>query len=162
MDRDLMNPPDLPMIEQFELGFKQYAHQMAIAEDVFRHLEFSATHDHLYDTIILGIRARVLSDDLPPERLTQRRYFSYSVPASTWQMWKHLRRENPRWQWLISRHPVRYVRDGRGEQVEVSFDLERFRLYPHAKVRPSDGRFGKVVFAHEVTNLNWRRDDDPR
>jgi hypothetical protein len=160
MDRDLVTGFGPEMIEVFELGFKRYTHQMAISEDVFTHLEFAGARDHLYDTIILGIRAVVLADDLPPEHLVQEKEFSWDEPASTWQMWKQ--RNAHRWyaRRLVIRRPVRVV--ALKSRVVCEFDLQRFRLYPEAKVRPTDGRFGRVRFAHEVTNLNWRRDDGPR
>lgn len=147
------------MIEEsrVELTFKAYTQQFAVAEELLLDLDVSVRREVFFDQFLFQLRTRILSDDLPPQRLTQRTRVPYEVPASTWQMWKarHARRWYARR--LVARWPVRYEPDpdGRGTDAVCTFDLERYRTYPRARVQLPPDRFGMAVLAHGIRNVRW-------
>lgn len=138
------------------LTFKRYAQQFAVDEELFLDLDTSVQRD-FFGQCLYRLRAKILSDDLPPEQFTARHYVTYEVPASTWQMWK--KRHACRWyaRKLVARWPVRYEPDPeqRGRDAVCTFDLERYRIYPHARVQLPTDRFGGAVLAHSIRNLRW-------
>ncbi|MFI5973565.1 hypothetical protein [Streptomyces sp. NPDC051452] len=143
--------------ERVTLAFKQYAMQFAVAEELLLDLDVSVQREVLFRQFLFQLRTRILADDLPPQRLTQRTRVPYEVPASTWQMWKarHARRWYARR--LVARWPVRYEPDpdGRGTEAVCTFDLERYRIYPRARVELPRDRFGMEVLAHGIRNIRW-------
>lgn len=153
---------ETPEFQQIALEFKTWVQQRAISEDVVDAMSMDVNlRQTIYGEFLMGIRMRILTDSLPPETVTERRRFTYEIPSSTWQMFK-LRNSHQWWlARLVERYPVRYERDpgNRGETVTCSFDLERYRTYPQPKFALPERRFGKMYFAHEIRNLQWRRED---
>ncbi|MET9122969.1 hypothetical protein [Streptomyces sp. NPDC004528] len=143
--------------ERVTLAFKQYAQQFAVSEDLLLDLDVSVRSEDIFGQVLVQLRTRILADDLPPHLLTERTRVPYEVPASTWQMWKarHARRWYARR--LVARWPVRYGPDpdGRGADALCTFNLERFRTYPRARVQLPPDRFGMEVLQHGITNLSW-------
>lgn len=139
------------------LTFKRYAQQFAIDEGLLLDLDVSVQCDFLFDQHLFQLKTKILSDDLPPEQFTARQYVTYEVPTSTWQMWK--KRHAHRWyaRRLVARWPVRYGPDpeGRGTDAVCTFDLERYRTYPRARVQLPRDQFGVVVLAHQIRDLRW-------
>jgi hypothetical protein len=103
---------------------------------------------------------RILSDDLPPETFTARHHIRYEVPASTWQMFK--KRHAQRWyaRRLVARRPVRYEPDPdmRGTDAVCTFNLERWRSYPQAKVQLPRDRFGDAMRFHSIDGPLWTQE----
>ncbi|MEU9208509.1 hypothetical protein AB0D27_11280 [Streptomyces sp. NPDC048415] len=139
-----------------ELTFKSFAQHFALEEGLLLDVDVRVQHE-IFGHFALQFRTRILTDDLPPQRLTQRTRVPYEVPASTWQMWKacHARRWYARR--LVARWPVRYEPDpdGRGTDAVCTFDLERYRTYPRARVQLPPDRFGMAVLAHGIRNVRW-------
>ncbi|MGW3152733.1 hypothetical protein [Streptomyces sp. NPDC001089] len=142
--------------ERVTLRFKRYAMDFAIEEGLLLDLDVSVQQRFIGQQVF-RIQTRILADDLPPHLLTERTRVPYEVPASTWQMWKarHARRWYARR--LVARWPVRYGPDpdGRGADALCTFNLERFRTYPQARVQLPPDRFGMEVLQHGITNLRW-------
>ncbi|MGW4889621.1 hypothetical protein [Streptomyces murinus] len=144
------------------LAFKQFAAQVAVDEHLATDLDVRVHREVVFGQLLYQLRAKVLSDDLPPEHFTARQRVAYEVPASTWQMWK--KRHAHRWyaRRLVARWPVRYELDpdGRGTDAVCTFDLERYRLYPRARVQLPRDRFGVEVLAHSVQDVRWALGED--
>ncbi|MFJ8153913.1 hypothetical protein [Streptomyces sp. NPDC094468] len=150
-------PDPVTELERITLRFKQYGLQFAVAEDLLLDFDFAVRQEELFGHYLFQLRTRILADDLPPQRLTKTTRVPYEVPASTWQMWKarHARRWYARR--LVARWPVRYGPDpdGRGADARCTFELERFRTYPRARVQLPRDRFGMEVLQHGITGLRW-------
>ncbi|WAZ20210.1 hypothetical protein STRCI_001311 [Streptomyces cinnabarinus] len=138
------------------LTFKRYALQFLADEEVFLDLDVSMQRE-IFGQYLFQLRTKLLADDLPPHMLTQRTRVPFEVPASTWQMWK--KRHACRWyaRRMVARWPVRYEPDpdGRYADAVCSFDLERFRTYPQARVQLPRDQFGMAVLAHGIRNVRW-------
>lgn len=138
------------------LTFKQYAQQYVADEELLLNLDASVQRG-LFGQYLYQLKARVLADDLPPEQFTARHHVRYEVPASTWQMWK--KRHAHRWyaRRLVARWPVRYEPDPdfRGTDAVCTFNLERWRAYPRARVHLPQDRFGAPVLVHAIRDLRW-------
>ncbi|MET7477975.1 hypothetical protein ABZT17_26910 [Streptomyces sp. NPDC005648] len=147
--------------ERFVLNFKQYAQQFMVGEEIFLDLDVSMQRE-IFGQYLFQLRTKILADDLPPEQLTQRTRVPYEVPASTWQIWK--KRHAATWyaRRLVARWPVRYEPDpdGRGTDAVCTFDLERFRIYPRARVQLPPDRFGMEILAHGIRNVRWTAGED--
>lgn len=144
--------------EVIALTFKRYAAQVAVSEDVFFDaVDLSVQQEIVFNQVLFQLRAKILTDDLPPEEFTARDHVTFEVPASTWQMWK--KRHANRWyaRHFVARWPVRYELDpdGRGSDAVCRFDLARWRAYPRAKVRLPDDRFSAPVLFHAVRDIRW-------
>lgn len=143
--------------EAVALTFKQYAHQFMVNEDLFLDVDVRVRREFFADQLAVQFRTRILCDDLPPETFTARQYVTYEVPSSTWQMWK--KRHARRWyaRRLVARWPVRYEPDPdrRGAHAVCTFDLERYRTYPRARVHLPRERFGAAVLVHAIRDLRW-------
>lgn len=150
-----------PTSETITLNFKQFAAQVAM-EDIPLHGLDVRVQREAFGQLLYQLRARVLTDDLPPQQLTKQTRVTYEVPASTWQMWK--KRHAHRWyaRRLVDRWPVRYELDpdGRGTNAVCTFDLERWRAYPQAKVQIPEDRFGRPVLFHTIRDLRWDYDEE--
>ncbi|MFF9310132.1 hypothetical protein ACF1BS_04395 [Streptomyces sp. NPDC014748] len=150
--------------EHVLLAFKQFAAQVAVDECLAMDLDVRVQREVVFGQLLFQLRAKVLSDDLPPERLTARQRVTYEVPISTWQMWK--KRHAHCWyaRRLVARWPVRYAPDpdGRGTDAVCTFDLERYRLYPRARVQLPSDSFGMDVRAHSIHGPQWRFEGDDR
>lgn len=151
--------PDLtPWIDESRvaLTFKKYAQRFAVDEDLLLDVDASVQRD-LFGNCLYELKTRILSDDLPPEQFTARRRVTFEVPASTWQMWK--KRHGRHWyaRRLGARWPVRYEPDPdrRGTEAVCTFDLERWRSYPRARVHLPPDRFGAPVLVHAIRDLRW-------
>ncbi|MGW1961765.1 hypothetical protein ACWCPD_15985 [Streptomyces sp. NPDC001935] len=147
--------------ERVELAFKTYALRWTVAEELLFDLDVAVRQDDFFGQYLFQLRAKILADDLPPQRLTRRTRVPFEVPASTWQMWKA--RHARRWyaKRLVARWPVRYGQDpdGRGADAVCTFDLERYRTYPQAQVQLPD-TFGRAVLAHGIRNVRWSDGED--
>jgi hypothetical protein len=142
------------------LAFKRYAMQFAVEEQLLLDVDVSV-HQQFFGQYVFQIQTKILADDLPPVQLTKRTRVPYEVPASTWQMWKkhHARRWYARK--LVARWPVRYGPDpdGRGADAVCTFDLERYRTYPQARVELPYDQFGPAYLAHGIRNIRWDREE---
>jgi hypothetical protein len=116
----------------------------------------------VFDQLLFQLRTKILSDDLPPEQFTARDHVTFEVPTSTWQMWK--KRHAHRWyaRRLVARWPVRYEPDpdGRGADAACTFNLERWRAYPKARVQLPTDQFGAPVLFHAIRDLRWDHDGE--
>ena len=146
--------------ESVALTFKTYAQQFMVSEDLALDLDVHVQRD-LFGNFLYGMRVKILSDDLPPEEFTAPRHVTYEVPASTWQMWK--KRHARRWyaRRLVARWPVRYELDPerRGTDAVCTFNLERYRTYPRARVQLPRDRFGMAVLAHGIRDVRWSEEE---
>ena len=153
----MFDPSPTSAVERVTLRFKQYAQQVAVAEELLLDLDVAVRQEDIFGPVLFQLRTRILADDLPPMRLTKSTRVLYEVPASTWQMWKC--RHGRRWyaRRLVARWPVRYEQDpnGRGTDAVCTFDLERYRTYPRARVHLPRDRFGMEVLAHGIRNIRW-------
>lgn len=138
------------------LTFKQYAQQFLIDQQLLLDADV-AVQQQLFGQYLFRLQTKILSDDLPPHMLAERTRVTYEVPASTWQMWK--KRHARRWyaRRLVARWPVRYEPDpdGRYADAVCSFNLERYRTYPHARVQLPRDQFGPAYLAHRITDVRW-------
>lgn len=146
--------------ETVALTFKRYAQQFAVDEELFLDLDIS-TQCGFFGERLFQIKTRILTDDLPPEEFTARQHVTYEVPASIWQMWK--KRHAQRWyaRRLVARWPVRYEPDPerRGTDAVCTFNLERYRTYPRARVVLPRDRFGAAVLAHGIRDVRWSEEE---
>ncbi|MFE2469753.1 hypothetical protein [Streptomyces mirabilis] len=140
-----------------ELTFKAYAQRFAIEEELLLDMDVSVQREFFHHFAV-QFRTRILTDDLPPKKFTAWTRVVFEVPASTWQMWKQ--RHACRWyaRRLVGRWPVRYEPDpdGRGTDAACTFDLERYRAYPRARVQLPPDRFGMAVLAHSIRGPWWQ------
>lgn len=149
-----MFEPTEAVTDELTLAFKRYAQQFTVAEDFLSNVDVAVQREFFGD-LAVQFRAKILSDDLPPESFTARQHVTYEVPSSTWQMWK--KRNARRWyaRRLVARWPVRYEPDpdGRGTDAVCTFNLERWHSYPEARV--PRGQFGNAVCVHAIRDLRW-------
>lgn len=149
----MLEPADFSVAE---LTLKKYAQQFTVDEDLFFDVDVAVQRE-FFGNVAVQFRAKILADDLPPETFTARQHVTYEVPASTWQMWK--KRHAHRWyaRRLVARWPVRYEPDPdrRGTDAVCTFDLERWRSYPQARVQLPRDRFGDAVRVHAIRDLRW-------
>lgn len=145
---------------RLELEWKNFAYQMMVDAGMMLEPEFFVGqngYDFIRDQITVGVRTKILCDELPPESVTNSTEVVFHEPASTWQMWK--RNNRGRWYtkgwlpWLIERRPVktRQVK----KLVHCTISLERLRSYPEAQYRASDFRLGRAVLHHRVGSPIW-------
>ena len=155
--------PDLSSLDSVALTWKRYTQQFMLDEDLFLDLDVSVQREFLSQHMLVQFRTRILAEDLPPEEFVARQRVTYEVPASTWQMWK--KRHARRWyaRRLVARWPVRYEPDpdGRGTDAVCAFNLERYRIYPRARVQLPRDRFGDAVLAHSIRDLRWNLEGGP-
>lgn len=151
-----------PSFDQIALTFKRYAAQVAVDEEVFFHDLDVRVQPEVFGHLLFQLRTKILTDDLPPEQFTARDRVTFEVPTSTWQMWK--KRHAHRWfaRRLVARWPVRYELDPdrRGTDAVCTFDLERWRAYPRARVQLPPGQFGAPVLFHAIRDLRWDADEE--
>lgn len=144
------------------LAFKRYAQQFAVDEGLLLDTDVSVQHE-IFGQLAIRFQAKILTDDLPPEQFTARHQVTYEVPTSTWQMWK--KRHAHRWyaRRLVARWPLRYELDPdrRGADAVCTFSLERYRVYPRARVQLPRDRFGDAVLAHNIRDLRWTSEEGP-
>ncbi|MFJ4365100.1 hypothetical protein ACIP4S_13210 [Streptomyces chartreusis] len=148
------------------LTFKRYVQQFLVNEDLLLDLNVAVMQHEIFGQYVFQLRTKILTDELPPHMLTERTRVPFEVPASTWQMWK--KRHARRWyaRRLVARWPVRYEQDpdGRHGDAVCTFNLERFRTYPRARVQLPRDQFGMEVLAHGIRNIRWdvaAREDGP-
>jgi hypothetical protein len=150
-----MNEPEF---DRIALTFKRYVQQFTIDEDFLLDVDASIRND-VFGHCLFQLKTKILCDDLPPETFTSRDRVTYEIPASTWQMWK--KRHAHRWyaRRLVARWPVRYAPDpdGRGTDAVCTFDLERYRTYPRARVALPE-QFGRPVYVHAIRNVRWNEE----
>ena len=145
----------MSQFEQIEVKFKRYVMMQTIDQDVMFDVDPSV-HESFWGDMVFRLKASILSDDLPPETVEERRFVRYEVPASTWQAFK--KRHAGSWylKALVARRPVRYEPDPdhRGEYAVCKFNLERYRVYPESRLRASD--HGRMVRLHDYRADWWR------
>lgn len=160
-----MRPEDF-QAARLELEWKNFAYRMMVDMNLMLEPEFMIRqdgYDFLRDQMMVAMRVKVLTDNLPPEKVTESTTVRVEEPASTWQMWK--RNNQGRWYtkwWLakwLEKWPV--IMTGHDKRVTMSVNLERFRAYPEAQYRPSDFRLGRAVLMHAVSPVEWWRDENP-
>lgn len=151
-----MFEPVEAVTDEVTLAFKRYAQQFTVDEGLFLDMDVVVQRE-LFGYFAVQFRTKILADDLPPETFTARRRVTYEIPASTWQMWK--KRHAHRWyaRRLVARWPVRYELDPdrRGTNAVCTFNLERYRTYPRARVQLPRDRFGDAVRVHSIRDLRW-------
>lgn len=144
--------------EVVALQFKRYAQQFTVDEELFLDFDAAIQRD-FFGHCLYQLKTKILADDLPPETFTARQHITFEIPASTWQMWK--KRHAHRWyaRRLVARWPVRYERDPerRGTDAVCTFNLERWRTYPRARV--PEQRFGASVMVHAIRDLQWTEEE---
>ena len=149
------------MDETVALTFMRYAQHFLVDEDLLLDVDVAVQRE-FFGSFAVQFRAKILADDLPPEEFTARQHVTYEVPASTWQRWK--KRHANRWyaRRLVARWPVCYEADPdrRGTDAVCTFNLERYRTYPRARVKLPEGRFGAPVLAHSIRDLHWTTDEE--
>lgn len=141
-----MNPREF---DRIEARFKQYVMHQVVDEGILFDVEPAVIHDAWGD-LVFGLKAKILSDDLPPQTVTKKTFVHYRVPASTWQMFKK-RHAQSWWLWrLVERRPVEYSvdPDGRGEYAVCTLNLERFRVYPESRLKASE--HGRMVMLYDA------------
>lgn len=155
-----MRPEDF-QTARLELQWKDFAYRMMVDAGLLLEPEIMIRQDDamsfMMDQIMVGMRTKILTDNLPPESVTHSVEVEFHEPASTWQMWK--RNNQNRWYtkgwlpWLLTRRPVRtrIVK----KLAHATISLERFRSYPEAQYRASDFRLGRAVFMHTVGSPIW-------
>lgn len=161
-----MRPEDF-QAARLELEWKNFAYRMMVDMNLMLEPEFMIRqdgYDFLRDQMMVAMRVKVLTDNLPPEKVTKSTTVRVEEPASTWQMWK--RNNQGRWYtkwWLakwLEKWPV--IMTGHDKRVTMSVNLERFRAYPEAQYRPSDFRLGsRAVLMHAVSPVEWWQDENP-
>ncbi len=154
-------PPIDPLgdTSRLELEWKNWALRKMVEMDLFLEPEFMMRQgvDFLRDEMMVGMRVKVLTDNLPPESVRESTTITIHEPASTWQTWKsnnHGKWYTKGWlPWLLTRRPVKTTE--RRQQVTCTVNLERFRSYPEASYRASDFRLGRVVLHHNLSSPMW-------
>lgn len=154
--------PDFLSGERVKLEFRRFAQQMAVDAGIMAEMEFrmgqNSSYDFLRDQIMVQMVAKILTDDLPPERVSQSTRVKVTEPASTWQMWK--RNNQGKWytKWwlprLLAKRPVR-TREYE-KLVHCEFNLERYRAYPRARVQAP--ALGNAVLFHTIRDVYWGGD----
>lgn len=155
-----MRPEDL-QTQRLQLQWKDFATRMMVDAGLFLEPEIMIRQDDamsfMMDQIMIGFRAKILTDDLPPESVTNSTEVVFHEPASTWQMWK--RNNQGKWYtkgwlpWLLARRPVK-TREVK-KLAHCTISLERLRSYPEAQYRASDFRLGRAVLMHHVGSPVW-------
>lgn len=155
-----MRPEDF-QTARLELQWKDFATRMMVDAGLLLEPEIMIRQDDamsfMMDQIMIGFRTKVLTDDLPPESVTNSVEVEFREPSSTWQMWKH--NNHGRWYtkgwlpWLLTRRPVqtRVVK----KLAHCTVSLERLRAYPEAQYRASDFHLGRAVLHHRVGSPIW-------
>jgi hypothetical protein len=134
-------------VNEIELHFKRYVQHTAMDRDIYYELD-ARVIEQIWGDLLFGLQARLLTDQLPPETVSQRKWVPFKVPASTWQMWKKQHADSWYARRLVNRWPVRY--DGSGAWAECTLSLERFLAYPESRVRTQ----GQAVRMYD-TSTNW-------
>jgi hypothetical protein len=155
-----MKPEDF-QAARLELEWKNFGYRMMVDMDLMLEPEFMIRQDDMMsfmrDQMMVAMRVKVLSDNLPPEEVKASTEVVFHEPASTWQMWK--RNNHGCWYtkgwlpWLLTRRPVR-TREVK-KLAHAAISLERFRAYPEAKYRASDFRLGRAVLMHNLSQPWW-------
>lgn len=157
-----MRPEDFQSA-RLELEWKNFAYRMMLDMGLMLEPEFMIRqdgYDFIRDQITVAMRTKILTDNLPPESVTESVEVVFHEPASTWQMWK--RNNHGRWYtkgwlpWLLQRRPVK-TREVK-KTARATLSLERFRAYPEAQYRASDFRLGRAVLMHNVSPVEWWRE----
>lgn len=155
-----MRPEDF-QTARLELQWKDFAYRMMVDAGLMLEPEIMIRQDDamsfMMDQIMIGMRTKILTDNLPPESVTRSVEVEFHEPASTWQMWK--RNNQGRWytwKWLnawLNKWPVKVTIHRKTATATIS--LERFRSYPEAQYRASDFRLGRAVLMHSIGSPVW-------
>lgn len=145
---------------RLELEWKTFAHRVMVDAGLMLEPEVMIRQDgynFMMDQIMVGMRTKILTDELPPESVTRSHDVVVYEPASTWQMWKRNNRCRwYTWKWLdawLKRWPVK-TREYK-VCASVTLDLMRYRAYPEAQYRASDFRLGRAVLHHTIGSPIW-------
>jgi hypothetical protein len=149
-----MGPEDL-VSERHVLEFKRFAQAMAVDAGIMAEMEFrvgpAGSYDFLCDQITVQMVTKLLTDDLPPERVTQSTMIKVQEPRSTWQMWKFQNGHHWFARWFVDRWPIKYREYEKS--VRCEFDLQRYRAYPRARVQSPI--LGNAVMFHDIRDVRW-------
>lgn len=160
-----MKPEDF-QAARLELEWKDFGYRVMLDMGLMLEPEFLVRqdgYDLIRDRVAVAMRTKILTDNLPPETVTDSVEVVFHEPASTWQMWK--RNNQGRWYtkwwlpWLLQRRPVKS--HGVSKTARATLSLERFRVYPEAKYRASDFPLGRAVLMHSVSPVEWGQDERP-
>lgn len=136
-----------PLIDEITLNWVRVQVANAVTPEFAETVRPEIVRREVWGQLVYALRAKVLADQLPPERETAEKTFRFPVPASPWQQFKGLHAETWWLRWLVRRRPVRTVDHVfRGELV---VDLTRHRTYPEARI--SADRMGS---SYRVAILN--------
>lgn len=157
-----MRPEDF-QTARLELQWKDFAYRMMVDAGLMLEPEVMIREDgynFMMDQIMVGMRTKILTDDLPPESVTHSTAVAQYLPTSTWQMWKYKSRGKwYAWKWLdawLKKWPVVWEVDPeRQGRATCTISLERLRAYPEAQYRASDFRLGRAVLMHSVGSPIW-------
>lgn len=149
-----MRPEDLSS-HRVTMEFKRFAQQIAVDAGIMAEMEMrvgqGGSYDFLRDQVTIQMIAKILTDDLPPERVSQSTMIPVQEPKSTWQMWKFQNGHHWFARWLVNRWPVKYRTYEKSVQCE--FNLERYRAYPRARV--SHPTLGNAIMFHDIRDVHW-------
>lgn len=156
-----MRPEDFQS-HRVELEFKRFAQQIAVDAGIMAEMEMrvgQGGYDFLRDQIMVQMVTKLLTDDLPPEKVKQSTRVDVNEPASTWQMWKRNNRGKWYTKWWLDKWLAKWpVRTRTYQKVaHCEFDLERYRAYPQARVAAPV--LGRAVQFHTIRNINWSVDE---
>lgn len=126
----------------------QFMAREEIGPAVAESLELDYVKDLATQHLLLTLKAEVLAERLPPEKVTHDQDVTFHSPANPWQHFKV--RFMPRW--FVQRWPTKLHSEVRTYRLEV--DLQRFRRYPKADyVLPPS--FGDPVLSHTHIRRCW-------
>lgn len=108
----------------------------SVKADVVRH-----EVDFMYEELVLRLQAHVLREDIGREHVTASERITHTTehfgPATWRDFWKLT--YGHRWwaRWWVRRHPARVIEHPQTTRwvATATFDLEKYRTYPHADVR---------------------------
>ena len=148
MDRDFLAD------ERVVLEFKKFAQAMALDAGIMAEMNLSVDpsgYNFMRDQVMVRMVTKLLTDDLPPEHVTQSTMIKVREPKSTWQMWKFQNGHHWFARWFVDRRPVKYREYEKSVQCE--FNLERYRAYPRARVQSP--ALGNAVMFHTIRDVQW-------
>lgn len=131
---------------------------------LYEHQDVDFLRGQLAEAIYV-LEAKVLGEDLRSEHVTDTHEVTSTTvhfgPATWRDFWK-LTYEHRWWaRWWVKRHPARIIEHPQGHRwmVTAEFDLQKYRLYPHADIRVRD-RLGKdtIMFpVPQTATFTWER-----
>lgn len=112
-------------------------------------LSIEPTANFLVDGMVMRLKAELLAEKLPPERLANSKRVTWTTPA-TW--WDHLKETYAgKWwtRWMKAPRTIEH-----SKLAEFNIELQRYWVYPDARPLPRD-QFGSPVRVCTVTESSW-------